>query len=371
MALDGDAGQVDGGKGQVATGVGDLLGGVVDVADDTGAAAHGGYLGLRMAGLVVLQVIGAVQEHVVGEQPLGGHLAAQAEQVVVGVALVVVDPLLDLEDVDGEDAGLAMAQARIQGHEDIADDHAALGGGVGAVVDGGKRRLGTGAGVHGVEIVDEALHGLVRLPLGLGLGTAAGTGHQMGGLGGIHIQMGGQAGGHGGVKPGRGLQAVFALVGHGGGHDVLHLIGQILGVQGVLHNFGELFHILLAEGLGHADGHAVVKVGDGLAAVLVVLVGLDGDGGQGGVAHDGLGLPQEAVARGEAVLEQADDVDLGAGGGKGVEVEIVDVDVALPVGLGVLGPQEVGLVVGLGTGGADLQHGAHGGVAVDVGVVTL
>ena len=48
-----------------------------------------------------------------------------------------------------------------------------------------------------------------------------------------------------------------------------------------------------------------------------------------------------------------------------------DVDVALTVGLGLLGGEQVGRVVGLGAGGADLQHAAHGGVAVDVGVVAL
>ena len=70
-------------------------------------------------------------------------------------------------------------------------------------------------------------------------------------------------------------------------------------------------------------------------------------------------------------MEQPQNVDLGAGGGQGVEVEIVDVDIALPVGLGLLRREQIGRVVGLGPGGADLQHAAHGGVAVDVGVVPL
>ncbi len=105
--------------------------------------------------------------------------------------------------------------------------------------------------------------------------------------------------------------------------------------------------------------------------MLVVLVGLDGDGCQSGVALDGLGLPQVAVTGGEAPVEQLENVDLAAGGGQTVEVKVVDVDVALPVGLGVLRAQQVHFVVGLGTGGADLEHGAHGGVAVDIGVVPL
>ena len=105
--------------------------------------------------------------------------------------------------------------------------------------------------------------------------------------------------------------------------------------------------------------------------MLVVLVGLDGDGRQRRVAADAGRLAQEAVAGGETAVEQAQDVDLGAGGGEGIGIEIVDVDVALGVGLGLLGGEQVGRVVGLGAGGADLQHAAHGGVAVDVGVVAL
>ncbi len=51
--------------------------------------------------------------------------------------------------------------------QDVLDDHAPLGGGVGAVVDGGEGGLGAGPGVHGVEVVQQRLHGLVGGPLGL------------------------------------------------------------------------------------------------------------------------------------------------------------------------------------------------------------
>ena len=46
-------------------------------------------------------------------------------------------------------------------------------------------------------------------------------------------------------------------------------------------------------------------------------------------------------------------------------------DRAFPVGLGVLRAEQIHLVIGLRAGGADLKHGAHGRVAVDVGVVPL
>ena len=105
--------------------------------------------------------------------------------------------------------------------------------------------------------------------------------------------------------------------------------------------------------------------------MLIVLVGLNGDGGQCGIAGNALGLPQIAMAGGKASVEQPDDINLTAGGGQRIEVEIVDMDIALPIGLGVLGTKEIDLVIGLCTGSADLQHGAHGSVAVDVGVVPL
>ena len=92
MALDRKARQVDRGEGEVAAGIGDLTAGIIDVAHDPGTAAHRGDLSLGVAGLVVLQVEGAVEEDIVGEQPLGADLHAQLEQVVVGIPLVVVDP---------------------------------------------------------------------------------------------------------------------------------------------------------------------------------------------------------------------------------------------------------------------------------------
>jgi len=124
-------------------------------------------------------------------------------------------------------------------------------------------------------------------------------------------------------------------------------------------------------GLDHTLRHGVSNVGDGLTAVLVILIGLDGDGCQSRIALDALRLTKIAVTGGEAAVEQLQNVDLTAGSGQGVEIEIVDMDVALPVCLGMLGAEQIHLIIGLCTGSADLQHGAHGGVAVDIGIVPL
>ena len=77
------------------------------------------------------------------------------------------------------------------------------------------------------------------------------------------------------------------------------------------------------------------------------------------------------MARAEPAPEQLLDVDLAAGGGQRQEVEIVDVDVAVLVREAVLGIENVHLVELLGAFAAVLQHRAHSGVAVDVGVLAL
>ena len=79
-----------------------------------------------MAGPVVLQVEGRVEEGEIGEQPLGAHLAGEFEQIVVRVAFVVVDPFLYLEYMDWEDAGFPVTQTGVGRQQDIADNHSAL-----------------------------------------------------------------------------------------------------------------------------------------------------------------------------------------------------------------------------------------------------
>ena len=74
---------------------------------------------------------------------------------------------------------------------------------------------------------------------------------------------------------------------------------------------------------------------------------------------------------GKTVLEELDDVDLAAGGGQGEEVQIMDVDISVPVRLGMPGIEDIHLVELLGAFGAVLEHGAHGGIAVDVGILAL
>ena len=275
--------------------------------------------------------------------------------------------------MDGEDGGFAVAQARVLGQKDIADGHAALGAGVGAVVDAAEGGLGAGAAVHGVQVVHKALHGLVGVAVGLLERPAACRGD-----GTLRVGAAERAGP--GQRAGHKLVELLLIITHAGAgakladrglHRGLCQGGAILACQKILGGLRQLFHVGLGKAFADALGHAIVEVGDALAAVLVVLVGLDGDGRQRRVAADAGGLAQKAVPGGKAPVEQAQNIDLGAGGGEGIKIEVVDVDVTLGVGLCLLWGEQIGRVVGLGAGGADLQHAAHGGVAVDVGVVAL
>ncbi|MPN39513.1 hypothetical protein SDC9_187041 [bioreactor metagenome] len=107
-----------------------------------------------MAGLIILQVERRVEEGEVREQTLRRRLHREPEQVVVGVAGIRGNAVLDLEDLDRVDRRLAVAEAGLCGEQQIAYDHAALGTNVGTVIERGKRHLRAGAAVHRIKVVD-------------------------------------------------------------------------------------------------------------------------------------------------------------------------------------------------------------------------
>ena len=108
-----------------------------------------------------------------------------------------------------------------------------------------------------------------------------------------------------------------------------------------------------------------------LAAVHFILVGLNGYAGQGRIAFNGIGLTQIAVPGGETVFEQRDQIDLAAGFGEHVEIFVMNMDIAVKMrGRGVLG-QDIIVDEEFGALGTVLEHGAHGRVAVNIGVLPL
>ena len=372
IAFQRNAREVDGGEGQVAAGIGDLAGRVIHIAHHAGTAAHGGHFGLRTAGHIVLQVIGRIQEHEVREETLCTDLAAHAEQIIVGIAGIIVDAFLDLEDVDRENAGLAVSESGIQCQKHIAHRHAAFRRHIGAIVDRGEGGLSAGTGMHGVQVVHEALHRLEGLAVradGRALSCAL---EQM-----PHgVRSDAHAFGQGNrqlfIETGTVFQlGQLALCALDLGEDLLDIVLKLFRVAFVFNDFCQDSQEILMEALANTLGHGIVEVRDRLAAVLVVLVGLDGDRCQGCIACDRLGLAQIAVACGKTVVEQAQDIDLRAGRRHVIEVKVVNVDIAFAECLGMLRTEEIHFIVGFCSGRADLQHAAHRGIAVDVGVVAL
>ena len=92
-----------------------------------------------------------------------------------------------------------------------------------------------------------------------------------------------------------------------------------------------------AVGFFHALGQRIVKIRNALAAVLVVLVGLDGDTGQRRIALYVLRLAQVTVAGVKSVGKQAVNINLAAGRRQRVEVEVVDVNPSFLIGARLLG----------------------------------
>ncbi|MPM10990.1 hypothetical protein SDC9_57328 [bioreactor metagenome] len=236
-----------------------------------------------MAGLVILGVEGRVQEGEVGEQPLGGAADGELEQVVVGLAGVIIYPFLDSENLNGEDGRLAVPKASFGGKEQIFHHHAALRRGVHAVINGGEGRLSPCPGMHGIKVVDKGLHCLIGGPVGLFDRAEVGKGlslfhlfltseflHEVGKLGFkvsfAVLQLGAKAG----------------LPGHSG-NDGFYLVFRVLLTRQQHERSCKVLAVNTDKGLAHAVGHTVIKVHDGLPAVLVVLVGLDGDAAQGRV----------------------------------------------------------------------------------------
>ena len=128
---------------------------------------------------------------------------------------------------------------------------------------------------------------------------------------------------------------------------------------------------MLGEGHPHAVCHGVVEVRHRLPAVLVVLIGLNRNARKRGEGADVFRRTQEAVPRAEPAREQIHEVDLATGHGETVEIEIVNVDVALLVRTGDVGAEHVVDVELLGALGAELQHGAHSRVAIDIRILAL
>ena len=358
MGTDAQPGQIQGSEAQIAAPVDDFPFRIVRVADHPCTASHIGNFCFRASCPVIRLVKRRIKEGKIREQTPGRHPAGKAEQVIVRIALAVIDAFLHLEDMNGENRRFAVTQSRFRSQQHVADDHAPLRAGVRAVVDGAERNLRSGAAVHGVQIMHQRFHGLITVFFGQFQSLV----HDLFRLVGRHF----------GHTAGQSLtDEEHALVSENGLSVRQPGAQRGLDRRGVItadiQNQSQLAH----KTFGHAFGHAVFKIGDALPAVLVVLVGLEGDAGQRAVALNALRLAQETMAGIEPALEKFLDVDLAAGSSEGEKIQIVDMNISVLMRLAVLGLQHVHFVKLLGCLTAVFEHGAHGGIAVNIGVFPL
>ncbi len=148
----------------------------------------------------------------------------------------------------------------------------------------------------------------------------------------------------------------------------LGLLCCVFHIAQELQCLGKILKVEPGIGFGDTGSHAVIKVRDALSAVLVILIGLNGNAGKGCIALDVLRFPEMSVAGGKPMAEQLPDVNLAAGCGQGQKVHVVNVDVAVIVRFGMLRLQYIQTVEPLCSFRTVSQHGTHGGIPVDVGV---
>ena len=91
------------------------------------------------------------------------------------------------------------------------------------------------------------------------------------------------------------------------------------------------FLLIALEGQPHTVRHGIVEIHDRLASVLVVLVALNRNRRQRRVAADRFWLAQVTVSGSEATPKQLSQLDLGTCGRPSIEIQVVNVNITLPV----------------------------------------
>ena len=304
--------QIDRREREVAAAAGFLR--AVDVAHDARAAAHRRDVAVVVAFFIILKVVRRVEVHEIREQALRARLACLLEQVVVRVAGVIVDAGLELEDGNREDRRLAVAEARPDGVERLARREASFGRRIHAVVDGRERHLCARAAVERVEVVNERLHGLMRLFLDVGAGEAVdgrridiGIARRLS----VRFEQLRQRVADGldaalralrlhalGIAAGRKIQKCLEI------RLERLLREELVGLEAVDQRFARLVNDGLAERFADALGHRIVEAVDGLPAEHVVLVALDRDARKRRVRADAVRLAQEAMPCRKTAMEE-------------------------------------------------------------------
>ena len=160
--------QIDGGKGEITTAA--SFARAVDIANNSGTTAHGSYIGIVIARLIVLQVIWRIYIDKIREQSLGAYSAGLLEKIVVRIVWVVIDSGFELEYRNRENSGFTVAQTGLNSIQYLSNSQSALRTGVHTIVNGAERNLGTGPAMESVEVVNQGFHSLMGFLSGIGTG---------------------------------------------------------------------------------------------------------------------------------------------------------------------------------------------------------
>ena len=107
-------------------------------------ASHRGHLRVGNSGLVVLEIKRSVQKFPVRKQTFRRDFHRQLKQVMIRVAIVVVDTILHLEDLYGENRSFPMPKPRLCGKQNTPDNKPLLFSRPRTIVNGRERNLRSG-----------------------------------------------------------------------------------------------------------------------------------------------------------------------------------------------------------------------------------
>ena len=264
----------------------------------------------------------------------------------------------------------AVAQASFFRQQHIFNDHSAFRCGICSVVDGTKRCLCTCTAIHGVQVVNQGFHCLIGCTVGFPISILLCKR-----LYGCNLV---------GCQPFRELLCLCFLITvvicQTRNQTRFLLNSSRIGLYKCLWFFdvGQEFQcscnvlqVPFPISFLHAASHCIIKVRDALSAVLVVLVGLNRNTSQSGIAGNIVWFSQEAMSSRKAMLKQLNQVNLAAGCCQRQEIQVMNVNVAVPVSLSVFRLQNSHLIEFLRSGRTIFQHRSHCSIAVDVGIFPL
>ena len=129
---------------------------------------------------------------------------------------------------------------------------------------------------------------------------------------------------------------------------------------------------MFAERLCHPFCHEEVEGGDCLSAVLLVVVGLEDDGGKRSITLDALRCADAAVLGAEATFKEIVHVILDAGGRLcRVVIEVVNMDIAQLVRFGKTFRQQIFIGIVFGDFRCECHHLSGRRVAAHIGVAQV